>query len=187
MEEANVPFKSWPKAKDHSERRNFFSEQRRSFQLPEYGQSQKPASIAISSDNIISVAVQGPIGVFSHTKPDGIIYFDLWDAFQSGRYGFQPKLNICSLPNNEFLVQESVTNQMMVLRPTEESSYRLSPSSTFSNITKFGYSRGEAMPGGVNDPRPDKMMKGFQILSPYSETDGLVWFFSPNNPFIVGG
>ncbi|CAG5105530.1 Oidioi.mRNA.OKI2018_I69.chr1.g2207.t1.cds [Oikopleura dioica] len=184
VEEANVPFKSWPKAKDHSERRNFFSEQRRSFQLPEYGQSQKPASVAISSDNIISVAVQGPIGVFSHTKPDGIIYFDLWDAFQSGRYGFQPKLNICALPNNEFLVQESVTNQMMVLRPEEESSYRLSPSSTFSSITKFGYSRGEAMPGGVNDPRPDKMMKNFQILSPYSESDGIVWFFSANNPFI---
>jgi len=40
------------------------------------------------------------------------------------------------------------------------------------------------MPGGVNDPRPDKMMKGFQICSPYSEIDGLVWFFSPNNPFL---
>jgi len=136
VEEANVPFKSWPKAKNHSERRNFFSEQRRSYQLPEYGQSQKPASVAISTDNIISVAVQGPIGVFSHTKPDGIIYFDLWDAFQSGRYGFQPKLNICALPNNEFLVQESVTNQMMVLRPEGESSYRLSPSSWDVNLQR---------------------------------------------------
>lgn len=176
---------NWPTAKEVSERRNFFSEQRRSFQLPEYGQSQKPAAVAVNHNQLISIAVQGPIGVFTKLAGEGIIYHDLWDTFQSGRYGFQPKLNMCALPNDEFLLQEKTTNQMVVLRPNDGSSYRLSPGGGLaSGLTRFGYQRGDAMPGGVNDPRPDKSLSTFQLVDSYSESDGLVWFYSPNHTFM---
>ena len=105
LEEVKIPFKTWPKAKEVSERRTFFSEQRRSFQLPDYGSAQKPNSVAVNASQHVAVAVQSPVGVYL-AKDGAITYCDLWDEVNQGRHGFQAKLNLAALPNGEFLAQE---------------------------------------------------------------------------------
>ena len=182
MEEIKVPFKSWPKAKEVSERRTFFSEQRRSFQLPEYGTAQKPNAVAVNNDEQMVIGVQSPVGAFC-CKNGQIQYVDLWESINQGRHGFQAKLNVAALPNGEFLIQERATNQMFVLRPEDQSVYRLCPSSGIV-FGQYGYKRGEAMPGGFNDPKPARGVREFQMITDFSESKGIVFFYSSNNQFV---
>ena len=181
-----MSFKNWSKAKHVSERRTFFSEQRRSFQLPDYGSAQKPNSVAVNQSEALAIGVQSPVGVYL-SKNGAITYVDLWDAVNLGRHGFQAKLNLCPLPHGEFLVQERATNQMFIIRKDteneEQRAFRLCPSSG-TVFGKYGYRRGECMPGGVNDPKPEKSMREFKICSDFSETDGIVFFYSSNDTFI---
>ena len=182
MEELKVPFKTWPKAKAVSERRTFFSEQRRSFQLPEYGTAQKPNSIAVNQDETVMIGVQSPVGAFV-SKNGEVKYMDLWESINLGRHGFQAKINLVALPNSEFLLQERATNQMFVLRPDENRTFRLSPGGGMI-IGRHGYRRGEVMPGGVSEPKPQRNMREFKMVSDFSESDGIVYFYSANDQFI---
>ena len=182
LEEVKIPFKTWPKAKEVSERRTFFSEQRRSFQLPDYGSAQKPNSVAVNASQHVAVAVQSPVGIYL-VKDGAITYCDLWDEVNQGRHGFQAKLNLTALPNGEFLAQEMITNQMFVIHPDSHSVSRLCPS-TGIVFGKYGYKRGESMPGGINDPKPPKGLRNFQMIRDFAEADGVVFFYSSNDPFV---
>ena len=114
------------------------------------------------------------------TKNGAITYVDLWDAVNLGRHGFQAKLNLCALPNGEFLAQEKATNQMFIIRKDTENDdqrvFRLCLSSG-TVFGKYGYRRGECMPGGVNDAKPEKSMREFKLCLLYtspSPRDGLL-------------
>ena len=208
-EENQPDVQSWKKPKTQYERSSFFSEQRQSFNLPSYGSAQKPNSIAIAKNEQLAIGVQSPVSIYTTTRENEIIYLDLWEQINSGRHGFQARLNVVPLPTEQikyqdqegkdrfedgrqfFLAQERVTNQMFIITPDGDTEgkqgfvNRLVPGGLGGILMgQFGYRRGRAMPGGIDEPKPPRKSADYKIIGDYGESDGIVYFYSANNPTI---
>ena len=72
---------------------------------------------------------------------------------------------------------------MFLVRSNGTELFRLCPS-TGIVFGQYGYRRGEAMPGGSNQPKPDKGMRAFKMVKDFSESEGVLYFYSSNDQFI---
>ena len=86
--------------------------------MPSYGSAQKPNSIAIAKNEQIAIGVQSPVSIYTTTRENEIIYLDLWEQINSGRHGFQARLNVVPLPTEQIKYQVQVFFSPDILGPT---------------------------------------------------------------------
>ena len=208
-EAIQIDLQYWKKPKTVYERSHHFSEQRLSFNLPEFGSAQKPNSIAVAKNEQIAATMQSPVSIYTTSAEGEIFYLDFWETINSGRHGFQAKMNVVPLPTEKiryqdsegkdrfedgrqfFLAQERATNQMIMFTTAGDTdsrtgfAFRLVPGNApLKALTQYGYRRGAPMPGGSSDPRPPKNDPPFQMSSAYAESHGVVDFYSGKNQSI---